>query len=113
MAEFTYVFRGRTSPATPELTQQRMQKWGAWIKDLEHKGQLRNPGSPLASSGKVVKGEKKAVADGPYGESKDVVGGYMVVVATDIDHAVEIAKGCPVFEAGGSVEIRPALKLAM
>lgn len=113
MSEFTYLFRGGTPPGTPELTQQRMQKWMAWMKDLEQKGHLKDPGNPLASSGKVVKGDKKTVTDGPYAESKDVIGGYLVIKAKDIDDAVEIAQGCPIFEAGGMVEVRPVMKLNM
>jgi hypothetical protein len=113
MSEFTYIFRGGAAPGSPDLTQQRMQKWVAWMKDLGEKGQLKNPGNPLEPTGKLVKGNQKTVTDGPYAESKDIVGGYMVIEARDVDHAVEISKNCPIFEAGGSVEVRPVMKLNM
>ncbi len=113
MSEFTYLFRGGAAPGSPELTQQRMQKWVSWMKELGQQGYIKNPGNPLEPHGKVVKGSQKTVTDGPYAETKDIVGGYIVIEAKDIDHAVEISKGCPIFEAGGSVEVRPVMKLNM
>jgi hypothetical protein len=92
MSEFTYIFRGGAAPGSPDLTQQRMQKWVAWMKELGEKGQLKNPGNPLEPTGKLVKGSQKTVTDGPYAETKDIVGGYMVIEARDVDHAVEISK---------------------
>ena len=55
----------------------------------------------------VVNGNQKIVQDGPYAEAKDMVGGYIVVEANDLAHAVELSKGCPILEVGGSVEVRP------
>ncbi len=113
MSEFAYLFRGGAAPGSPELAQQQMQKWIAWMKDLGQQGLIKNPGNPLERQGKVVKGSQKTVTDGPYAETKDIVGGYMAIEARDIDHAIEIAKGCPIFEAGGMVEVRPVMKLNM
>lgn len=113
MSEFTYLFRGGLAPGSPELTQQRMQKWVVWMKELGEKGYIKDPGNPLDRTGKLVKGQRKTVTDGPYAETKDIVGGYMLIEAKDLDHAVEISKGCPIFEVGGLVEIRPVLKLNM
>jgi hypothetical protein len=93
--------------------QKHMEKWVAWFKDLGGKGQIKDPGNPLEHTGKVVKGKQKIVNDGPYAEAKDVVGGYMVIEAKDLPHAVEISKGCPILEVGGSVEVRPIQKLNM
>jgi hypothetical protein len=107
MSEFTYLFRGREMSASPEQMQKTMQKWVAWFKDLGAKGHLKDPGHPLEHAGKVVSGKQKAVNDGPYAEAKDVVGGYIVVEAADLSQAVELSKGCPILEVGGSVEVRP------
>jgi hypothetical protein len=111
MSEFTYLFRGRDTSASPEQMQKTMEKWVAWFKDLGANGHIKDPGNPLEHTGKVVRGKQKIVNDGPYAEAKDVVGGYIVVEATDLDHAVELSKGCPILEAGGSVEVRPVQKL--
>jgi hypothetical protein len=111
MSEFTYLFRGRDTTASPKQMQQTTGKWIAWFKQLNAEGRLKDPGHPLEHTGKVVKGKRKTVIDGPFAEAKDVVGGYVVVEARDLDHAVEISKGCPIFEVGGSVEVRPIQRL--
>jgi hypothetical protein len=54
----------------------------------------------------VVKGKQKAVTDGPFAEAKDVVGGFSLIQARDLDQAVELSKGCPILEVGGSIEVR-------
>ena len=113
MSEFTYLFRGRDTNASPEQMQKTMEKWVAWFKDLGAKDHLKDTGHPLEHTGKVVKGAQKIVNDGPYAEAKDVVGGYIVIEATDLLHAVEISKGCPILEAGGSVEVRPIQTMNM
>ena len=61
----------------------------------------------------MVSGGQKLVEDGPYAEAKDVVSGYIAVEAEDIAQAVELSKGCPILEVGGSVEVRPVQRLNM
>jgi len=87
--------------------QKTMEKWVAWFKELGAKGHIKDPGHPLQGTGKVVRGKDKIVNDGPYAEAKDIVGGYTLIEARDLDQAVEISKGCPILEVGGSVEVRP------
>jgi hypothetical protein len=113
MSEFTFLFRGRDTSASPEQMQKSMQRWVAWFKDLGEKGHIKYPGHPLEASGKVVKGKQKSVHDGPYAETKDVVNGYMLIEAKDLSSAVELSKGCPILEVGGSVEVRPIQILNM
>jgi hypothetical protein len=118
MSEFLYVYRNEvqsgSQPApSPEQMQSIMQKWMTWMKQLGEKGHLKDGGHPLEPSGKVVKGKQKSVTDGPYAESKDIVGGYTLVEARDIAQAVELSLGCPIFESGGMVEVRPIMKMNM
>jgi len=113
MTEFTFLFRGRDRTQSPEQMQKTMHKWVAWFKELDAKGQIKYPGNPLQDTGKVVRGKQKTVHDGPYAEAKDLVNGYMQVDADDIEHAVELAKGCPILEVGGSVEVRPIERINM
>jgi len=94
-------------PSSPEQRQKHLEKWVAWFKDLNGKGVIKNPGHPLEDTGKVVNGTHKTVKDGPFAEAKDVVAGFIVVEANDLAHAVELSKGCPILEVGGSVEVRP------
>jgi len=106
VSEFTYLFRGRDMNQSREQQQKTMEQWSVWFKELSTKGHLKEPGHPLVGTGKVVSGKKKTVSDGPFAEAKDIIGGYIVVEAKDLSHAAELAKGCPIFEVGGSVEIR-------
>jgi hypothetical protein len=115
MGQFLYIYR--LSPAdrqrvmgTPEAAQQNMQRWMKWLADLESRGHLKDRGQPLEGGGKVVRG-KAAVTDGPYAEAKDLVGGYSIVEARDIDQAVELTDGCPSIANGGCVEVRPIIKI--
>jgi hypothetical protein len=105
MADYLYLFRGGDPLPSPEAMQAHMQKWMAWMKELSAKGHFKG-GEPLETSGKVLRGRNKSVTDGPYAEAKDVVGGYLVVQAKDLDAATELSRGCPIFETNGSVEVR-------
>jgi hypothetical protein len=116
MSDFVFLFRSTAAESheamgTPERAQRSMKAWVAWIGDLEKKGHLKNPGQPLERSGKVVRGKEKAVTDGPFPEAKDLVLGFIVVEAKDIEQAVTLAQGCPIAIGGGSVEIRPVMTL--
>ena len=64
-------------------------------------------------TGKLVKGKQKTITDGPFAEAKDVIGGYSLIEARDLDQAVELSKGCPIFEFEGAVEVRPVLQMNM
>ena len=113
MAEFLYLYRGGQFGTTPEESQQIMQKWMNWFKELGAGGNLKDGGQPLEPEGKVVRGKSGPVTDGPFAEAKDLVGGYTLVEADSIDRAAELAKGCPILERGGSVEVRPIMNLDM
>jgi hypothetical protein len=113
MSEFLYLYRGAERGGSPEQMQQRMRKWQAWMKALGEKGHIKDEGHPLERTGKLVKGKKKAVTDGPFAEAKDIVGGYTLIQAQDLDEAVELSKGCPIFEAESAVlEVRPIMTLS-
>lgn len=110
MKDYLYLFRGGNAGTSPEERQKSMQRWGAWIEQLSKAGKSKG-GFPLESGGKVVSGQNKLVTDGPFAESKEGVGGYLIVTANDLTDAVEISKGCPIFADGGVVEIRPIMPM--
>jgi hypothetical protein len=107
VSEFLFLYRSSAPTGSPEQMQKMMQKWMAWMKELGEKGHLKDQGHPLERTGKVVKGSQKTVTDGPFAEAKDAIGGYSLITARDLEQAVELAKGCPVFEGDGAVEVRP------
>jgi hypothetical protein len=113
MSEFVFLYRGGEPGRSPEKAQQMMQKWMAWLEQLGEKGHIKDQGQPLERTGKLVKGKQKTVTDGPFAEAKDVVGGYTLIEARDLEQAVELSKGCPIFEADGAVEVRPVMKMNM
>jgi hypothetical protein len=113
MTDYLFLFRGgdaAMAKMSPEQLQQNMGKWMAWIEDLTRNGTFK-AGEPLDAKGKVIRGKKQVVTDGPYAESKDLVGGYLIVRAANLAQAADIAKGCPIFENDGSVEIREIRQL--
>jgi hypothetical protein len=111
MSEFVYLYRGgNTSGGSPEQMQKQMQRWVTWLKDLADKGHMKDQGHPLEPGGKLVK-SKTSVTDGPFAEAKDLIGGYTLITAKDLAEAAELSKGCPIFEAGGVVEVRPVMKM--
>ena len=74
---------------------------------------LAGEGLQASSKGARVRwsGGKISVTDGPFTEAKDLVGGFTLVEARDIDQAVELSRGCPILDGGGSVEVRPVMKM--
>jgi hypothetical protein len=113
MSEFLFLYRGGERPGSPEQMQRQMQKWVAWMKELGDKGHMKDPGHPLERTGKVIKGSPKSITDGPYAEAKDLIGGYTLIEAKDLAHAAELSSGCPIFDIGGLVEVRPIMKMNM
>jgi hypothetical protein len=108
MASFMLIFRGGDAAGdSPEQMQQHMQQWMTWFDGLSKAGVFKGQGSPLAPGGKLLRGKRKVVSDGPFAEAKDLVGGYAIVEAQDLEAATEIARGCPTYEKDGAVEVRP------
>ncbi len=108
MAKFMFVYRGGdegAAEASPEQMQQAMMAWGNWIQSGMEAGWLLDGGDGLKAEGQVVQPDL-TVIDGPFAESKELVGGYSMVEAADLAAAVELAKACPMPAAGGTVEVR-------
>ena len=107
MAKFLFVYRGASEAAskmTPEQMQQHLQKWERWIGEGMQKGWMIDPGDGLTPEGRIVTAQ--VVTDGPFVESKEVVGGFSIVQADTVDAAAQLAKGCPGLLIGGKVEVR-------
>src|SRR5262252_9029162 len=109
MNEYLFLYRGGGRPAgwSPEQMQKHTAKWMTWIKNLGERGVLKEAGNPLEADVKIVKSNSHGVTDGPFAEAKDVIGGYSIVTARDLNEAAALTKDCPQFEVGGSVEVRP------
>lgn len=103
---------GDPSHLSPDAQQAHMQKWFDWVDKLTKENRYVG-GEALLPGGKTIAGSGKVVTDGPFAESKEVVGGYFVVNAKDLDEAVQMAKDSPDFELGGSVQVREVVKFDM
>jgi hypothetical protein len=113
MAKFMFIFRGggyAEGGMSPSEIQQHLAKWGAWTESLIATGK-RVDAQALTHppTGTTLRGRDKVMTDGPYAESKDLVSGIVVVQAASLAEASELARGCPIFEYDGSVEVRPVL----
>ena len=107
--QFLLLFRGTgwDQQMSPEEIQEVMAKWTAWVERLSQQGKFKS-GLPLHSEGKIVSGKSgRSVADGPFAESKEAIGGFFLLQVDDLDEAVRIAKECPGLGYGVSVEVRP------
>ncbi len=108
MKEFLYVIRGgqeKYETNSPEQMQKHMEHWQRWMGGLAENKQLVG-GQPLMTEGKTLIDGGSKIIDRPLAEGKELIGGYLLIKAESLDHATDIAKGCPSFEYGCSVEVR-------
>ena len=108
---FLLLFRNAGPDTHAHLSREQRddltKQWNDWYEGLAVQGKVKH-GRPLALGGRVVSGERgQHVTDGPYAETKEVVGGYFFLSVSDLDEATEIAKMCPGLPLGLSVEVRP------
>lgn len=110
-SEYMLFFRGPDwdKGLPPGELQQRLDRVMAWFEGLQEQGKVK-AGQPLGREGRIVSGGKqRTVADGPFAESKEAVGGYLLLQADDLNEAVAVAKACPTLEYGITIEVRPVL----
>jgi len=109
--EYMLLFRGPhwdRRLSTDEL-QQVMDRVLAWFEELGERGKIKGA-QPLGGQGRVISGtDGRFVVDGPFTETKEAVGGYLVLQADSQNEAVEIARSVPTLRYGNSVEVRPIL----
>lgn len=110
MARFMFVYRSSAAQhqheMAPEQMQQIMEQWTGWISKGFQEGWMVDAGDALKLEGKIVNDEK-VVSDGPFVESKEIVGGFSIIKCDSLEAATEIAKGCPAVDSpSGTIEIR-------
>ena len=90
-----------------EELQKLMNQNKAWIEKLSAQGKAK-PGRALERRGAIVSGSNgRFVIDGPFAESKEAIGGYLVLDVETMDEAISIAQSSPGLAYGGSIEVRP------
>ena len=92
---------GASERASPSQMQEMYARFGAWQEKFAKN--LVDLGGKLGA-GRLVTAE--SVTDGPFVEVKELVGGYMIVLAASLEEAIEVARGCPgLVRPGSGVEV--------
>lgn len=104
-SEFLLLSRGQwDADKSPAEIQGAIDAFYAWHARLVEEGKFK-PGQRLATGGKVV--SRRGITDGPFAESKELVGGYWFIVAGSLEEAAAIAAHNPCLACGLSYEVRP------
>jgi hypothetical protein len=110
MKDFLILFReadGRQQLHTVADNNQHQLKWMSWMDPLVERGNLVG-GKPLSLIGKVIHPDGK-VEEGISKTGAEFIGGYLLLKSDNLDQAVEVMRGCPVFERGASAEVREVM----
>ena len=112
MDEFILIFRHQDGSkiASPEQLQEWMKQTMDWIGGIAAQNKfVSGTGLPFADAKVVHHGNM--VTNGPFGDIKETLGGYVIVRADSVEEAVEFAKGSPVLQGeGNTVEVRKIAK---
>ena len=110
MAQFLLLLRHpqlNSSDFSPAVFEEVVAHMQAWREQLCSSTTVRSIGRLKSGEGKVVRTADGLVTDGPYSETKEILGGFFLIEVETEAAAVEIAQGCPILSFGGSVEVRP------
>ena len=104
MPKFMFAYHGGGMPETPEEGAKAMAAWQAWYGEIG--GKLADGGAPVGQS-QTVKSDGSVVNDG----GANPLSGYTIVETATAEEACDLAKGCPILEQGGSVEVAPIVEM--
>ncbi|HEX4265347.1 MAG TPA: YciI family protein [Verrucomicrobiae bacterium] len=111
-SEYMLLFAGTEwyNEVSPAEAKKISEQAKAWFEGLLQRGCVKG-GHGLARTGTHLTAKTgRVISDGPYPESKEVVGGYMIVEAESLEEAVAMAKGNPTIAYGTSIDVRPAFQ---
>jgi hypothetical protein len=109
MAQFMMLLNvsGTAPTGSPEEMQEILKRYGAWSEELAKSGKLVNGAKLADDRGRLLRNEgERVVVDGPFSETKEMVGGFFIVEAENYDAAADVAKSCPHLALGGTIELR-------
>jgi hypothetical protein len=104
MAKYLFVYHGGEDPEGEEAVKEVMDAWGAWFGSL---------GTAVIDGGNPVGPSITVQPDGSVADhgGKNPASGYSLIEASDIDDAIEKARGCPILASGGSIEVAEAFDM--
>jgi len=105
-SEFLVISRGQWDKDLPkEKIQEAIDQFYLWLEGCVAAGKMRR-GQRLGIRGKTVR-KNNVITDGPFGEAKEVIGGYWFILANSLEEAAGIGAGNPCLNCGLFFEIRP------
>ncbi len=104
MAKFLFVYHGGEEPKTEEEGQKVMDAWGAWLGNL---------GSAVIDGGNPVGKSTTVLPDGSVSHNggANPTSGYSLIEASNLNDAIEKARGCPILQSKGSIELAEAFDM--
>ncbi|HWW42504.1 YciI family protein [Pedobacter sp.] len=112
MKEYILLFRHEnvSGKVSPEQIQQWMKQQMDWVNSIVEQNKFVSGTGLLFDDAKIVD-HKKSITNGPFGDIKETLGGYIIVKAASADEAAEFAKGAPILQGeGNTVEVRQIVK---
>ena len=110
MNEFMLLMKGDDSAdASPEQMQERMQGYMVWMKKMMGEERLVS-GQPLEPTGAHLTDPDSVITDGPFLEPKEIIGGFVILRAKDLDEATSLARACPLL-GHCEIYVRPVLQV--
>ena len=110
MAQFMMLLHNEPAPEgaySPEEIQAVVQKYQKWSETMGAAGKLAGGNKLANDAGKVLRGtDNVSVVDGPFAETKEVIGGYFILEAEDYAEAAQLSTSCPHLAFGGTIDLR-------
>ncbi len=93
---------------SPEEMQKIVQRYNEWAGALAKQGRMAGGEKLTDEPGQILRreGAKNTVKDGPFSETKEVLGGFFLILADSYEDAVAVCQDCPHLDYGGTIEIR-------
>ncbi len=98
------------SQLSPKQMEELARAHMNWAAKLTEAGHFIS-GDGLHEKGVFITGKDAVIKDGPYLESKEIIGGYYLLQANDLAAIIELAKDCPTHMYGGTTEIRQVTEM--
>jgi len=99
MSDFVLLYRGGSTPESEKERAAAMEAWTSWFGELG--SAVKDGGNPFAETARHVRGDG-SIGDVP---ASGMATGYSIVQAGSLDEATTLAKGCPVLQGGGEIEV--------
>src|SRR3569833_810613 len=107
--QYLLLFTGNEwwNKLSAEQIQQVIDQSKEWHGNLAAAGKVK-ASQALAREGATISGKNaRVITDGPFAESKEAIGGYLLLEAASLDEAIAIAKACPSLRHNTTIDVRP------